>query len=136
MTAVLDSVYENTNKTVHFTKMACTGTEQTISQCSRSSYSLDEGRAAISSVEVAGVQCSSYNPSIVDACLPVSDTSSLAPQCNESHLRLAGGMSPNEGRLEFCYQRQWSPFCTLSHIEASVACKQLGYTQYTCENLQ
>ena len=133
---MLDSMYGKPNRTVHFTEMACTGTEQTISQCSRTSYSLDEGRAAISSVEVAGVQCPTYNPSTEHTCqLPVPNTSSLAPQCNESDLQLVGGLSPNEGRLEFCYQQQWSPFCILSHTEASVACKQLGYTQYTCENL-
>ena len=113
--------------------MACTGTEQTISQCSKSSYSLEDGRTAISSVEVAGVQCLNYEPSTIQPCLSVPDTKTLATQCNESDLRLVGGLAPSEGRLEFCYQQRWSPFCSLHHIEASVACKQLGYTQYTCE---
>ena len=133
MTAVLGSLYDKPNRTVHFTNMACIGTEQTISQCSKSSYSLEDGRAMISSIEVAGVQCLNYNPPTIQPCLSAPDTKSLAAQCNESDLRLVGGLSTSEGRLEFCYQQQWSPFCNLHHIEASVACKQLGYTQYTCE---
>ena len=133
---MLGSWYEKPNRTVHFKNMACIGTEQTISQCSKSSYSLEEGKASISSVQVASVQCLNYKPSTMQPCLSVPVTASLAPQCNENDLQLVGGMSPNEGRLEFCYQQQWSPFCSLRHTEASVACKQLGYTQYTCENLQ
>lgn len=133
MSAVLGSFYEKPNRTVHFTNVACSGSEQTISECSKSSYSLAAGKTAISSVEVAGVQCLNNQPSMAP-CLSAPNTESLAPQCNESDVRLVEGNSPHEGRLEFCYQQQWSPFCTLHHIEASVACKQLGYTQYTCEN--
>ena len=134
--AVLDSFYGKRNRTVHFASMNCLGTEQTISQCSRSSYSLEEGKAAINSVEVAGVQCQSHTPTnSIKTCASVNTTQSLAPQCSENNLRLVGGNLSTEGQLEFCYQQQWSPFCTLHHIEASVACKQLGYTQYTCENV-
>ena len=122
------------NRTVHFANTACLGIEETISQCSKSSYSLEAGKAAISSVEVAGVQCLNYEPSTLQPCLTFPAADHLAPQCNESDLRLVGGNSSNEGRLEFCYQQQWSPFCLLHHTEASVACKQLGFTQYTCEN--
>ena len=130
------SFYGKPNRTVHFSNMACSGSEQTISQCSKLSYSLEGGKAAMSTLEVAGVQCVKYIPPSIEPCLPVLVTDSLAPQCNESDLRLVSGNSPSEGRLEFCYQQQWSPFCTLHHIEASVACKQLGYTQYTCENVE
>ena len=42
-----------------------------------------------------------------------------------------GGQASNEGRLEYCYNGQWSPFCTLRSQEATVACRQLGYTHYT-----
>ena len=131
-----NSFYGKPKRTVHFSNVACSGSEQTISQCSKLSYSLVEGKAAISTVEVAGVLCLNDIPPASQPCLPVLTTENLAPQCNESDLRLVGGMSPNEGRLEFCYQQQWSPFCTLHHAEASVACKQLGYTQYTCENVR
>ena len=132
--AVLQSFYDKPNRTVHFTNVACLGNEQTISQCSKSTYSLQDGKPAKNSVEVAGVQCLDYVSPTTQPCLSAPDM--IAPQCNESDLQLIGGSSPNEGRLEFCYQQQWSPFCTLHHIEASVACKQLGYTQFTCENLK
>ena len=45
-------------------------------------------------------------------------------------LRLVGGQSSHEGVLEYCYNGKWSPFCYLDDEEASVACKQMGYSQY------
>ena len=133
---MVDSFYGKPNRTVHFKNVACLGKEQTISECSKFSYSIEGGKVAIGSVEVAGVQCLNYISPTSQPCLSAPDTKNISPRCNESDLRLSGGSSPNEGILEFCYQQQWSPFCNLHHIEASVACKQLGFTQYTCENVK
>ena len=45
-------------------------------------------------------------------------------------LRLVGGQNSHEGVLEYCYNGKWSPFCYLDDEEASVACKQMGYSKY------
>ena len=62
--------------------------------------------------------------------------SSLAHGCTPGAIRVQDGADSSEGRLEFCYHDEWSPFCVLDDEEAAVACKQLGYTTYNCEDLQ
>ncbi|XP_052084656.1 neurotrypsin-like [Mytilus californianus] len=57
-------------------------------------------------------------------------------RCYGSHqifkgdLRLVGGNSPREGRLEVYYNYQWGTVCSdhFDIVEARVACKQLGYS--------
>lgn len=65
-----------------------------------------------------------------------SSPSSLAHGCTPGAIRVQDGADSSEGRLEFCYHDEWSPFCVLDDEEAAVACKQLGYTTYNCEELQ
>ena len=45
-------------------------------------------------------------------------------------LRLAEGNIPNEGRVEICLNNHWGTVCDdlWGHIEATVVCRQLGYT--------
>ena len=52
-------------------------------------------------------------------------------------VRLVGGQSSNEGRLEYCYNGAWTQFCHASFQieEAVAACRQLGYTNPS-KNLQ
>lgn len=57
----------------------------------------------------------------------------LAHECTAGDIRLQQGADSSEGRLEFCFHDEWSPFCQLDDEEAAVACKQLGYTEYPCE---
>ena len=49
---------------------------------------------------------------------------------NNRGVRLVGGQSSNEGRLEYCYNGAWTQLCTSNfNIEEAVAaCRQLGYT--------
>ena len=48
-------------------------------------------------------------------------------QCTHGSIQLVG-QSSREGRLEYCYYGVWSPFCDLYYQTATVACKQLGFT--------
>ena len=44
-------------------------------------------------------------------------------------MRLVGGRSPNEGRVEICLNGQWGTVCDdyWSTLNGQVACRQLGY---------
>ena len=56
--------------------------------------------------------------------VPVSDSN-----CTNGSLRLVGGITENEGRVEICYNNQWGTVCdnSFSNIIAKVVCRQLGY---------
>ena len=49
--------------------------------------------------------------------------------CSHGQLRLVGGSSENEGRVEICYQNRWGTICDngWSSEDAKVVCRQLGF---------
>ncbi len=49
--------------------------------------------------------------------------------CNDGDVRLVGGPTPNEGRIEMCYDRVWGSLCQIRTFAevAAVVCRQLGY---------
>ena len=49
-------------------------------------------------------------------------------------VRLQGGDQAGSGRLEYCYNGYWSPFCNMDPKVAMVACRDLGFTSYSCKN--
>ena len=50
--------------------------------------------------------------------------------CLEWKSRLVNGSTPNEGRLEICYNNNWRTICESQWTDANaeVACRQLGYS--------
>jgi hypothetical protein len=66
----------------------------------------------------AGVRCSS---------LP-------AENCSDGSVRLVNGDVAREGRVEVCYGRRWGTVChnSWSGNDASVVCRQLGYSGQSC----
>ena len=49
--------------------------------------------------------------------------------CDEGDLRLAGGDSESEGRLDICYRQRWGTINGdgWSSSDTQVACRQLGF---------
>ena len=50
--------------------------------------------------------------------------------CENGDIRLIGGSSYLEGRVEVCFQERWGTVCDdeWGVVDANVACRQLGYS--------
>ena len=82
----------------------------------------------------AAVQCTGKEYS----CVPLQNNSILhfvatVQNCTDWDIRLVGGSSPSQGRVEVCYMKQWGTICGYSGrvpTLANVICRQLGYSYY------
>lgn len=50
--------------------------------------------------------------------------------CNDGDIRVIGGVTSLEGRVEICYSGVWGTVCDnhWSTADAAVACRQLGHS--------
>ena len=64
-----------------------------------------------------------------DCCI---DTD-LSCRCTDGDVRLDGGSTPYQGRVEICINNQWGTICDAAfgyywlNSEAAVVCRQLGF---------
>lgn len=102
--------------------------------CSKTILSLDSGRQALNTDNVAGVYCAHNEPTTepTPTATPTEKPTRIIPQCTPyGSIRLQGSQEEGTGRLEYCYNGYWAAFCKLDTTAASVACKQLGFSSYT-----
>ena len=57
--------------------------------------------------------------------------------CSDGDIRLEGGNSIYDGRIEVCQNQVWGGICDNSwnNIDANVACHQLGFSSYSKQEL-
>ena len=77
-------------------------------------------------IQTARVKCLpdpliSHTTCLDDTIIPTGNPTSVS-----GSVQLSNG---SEGRLDYCYHGHWSVFCQLTHREAIVACRQLGFTK-------
>lgn len=127
---VLGSYYGKPKLIVHFRDVTCLGDESSITQCTNIALSIDNGKLALASASVAGVDCIYDEPS---ECIRTPESfSNSGSECKPNRKsRLIGSQQHGTGQLEYCYNGYWSPLCKLDPVAASVVCKQLGYTNYS-----
>lgn len=60
------------------------------------------------------------------------DVGSIEGGCKDGDVRLRGGASPSQGRVEICINNRWGTVCFGKEVvwdsnDATVVCKQLGF---------
>ena len=127
------SAYNKSNLTIHLSNVYCTGSEENIAQCMYTFLSLEDGKALLDQVGVAGVSC--QQPNVCE--IPPTGGTNCSPgdvrltAQNNSTLQI--NSTTAQGNLEYCYKGLWSSMCSISESEATVACKQMGFTSYSCK---
>ena len=62
-----------------------------------------------------------------------SDAATQYSNCTDNAIRLVGGNSSNQGKLEVCVNSAWGSVCDSAGVftsdEAKVVCRQLGILQ-------
>ncbi|NWS13277.1 NETR protein, partial [Pachyramphus minor] len=95
-------------------EVQCSGNELSLDQCKKS----DWGQQNCDHIEDAGVSCDPFTV-LTFPSLPLA----------EGTVRLAGGHSPSEGRVEVYYNGDWGTVCDdgWTDLGAQVVCRQLGF---------
>ncbi|NWR31940.1 NETR protein, partial [Tachuris rubrigastra] len=108
-------------------EVQCSGNELSLDQCKKS----DWGQQNCDHIEDAGVSCDPFTGTDLQLCQSdvVGHTSILGAGSAEGTVRLAGGRSPSEGRVEVYYNGDWGTVCDdgWTDVGAQVVCRQLGF---------
>lgn len=109
---------------IHLDDVQCSGSETSLLQCPHSS--IDD----CSHYEDAGLRCLGENNVTIVFKMKSIIVYIFTESCSvEGAVRLVGGQSNNDGRVEYCSGGVWGSVCasTWDVIDATVVCRQLGY---------
>ncbi|XP_048727710.2 uncharacterized protein LOC125645867 [Ostrea edulis] len=114
--------YGQGSGTMHLDDVQCSGTETDITQCSHNPW----GSYNCGHQEDASVKC------VPDTTLSTTSTTVTTPTTmhpNDIAIRLVGGQSPYEGRVEVYHSGVWGTVCddAWDDNDAAVVCRSLGY---------
>ena len=119
--------------------VSCTGHEQFLATCSNNGVGITS--SSCNHYNDAGVQCPGkikmsrkwqHIGVAIMLCVAnhfTTDPVNATTPCTNGDIRLAGGLSSNQGRVEICYNNQWGTVCdnSFTNIDARVVCRQLGF---------
>ena len=102
----------------------CRGTESRLTSCTYDSHTLD-----CSHRDDAGVTCQSAGECTV-MIIMIKWIYDDFVECTHGEIRLVGGYSSREGRVEVCVSGRWGTVCDdfWSSSDARVVCRQLGFS--------
>ncbi len=118
---------------IHFNDLGCTGTEDSLFSCP----------SAINHncihAEDAAIRCQPRGKCIIHNAVYDSSRQLLTyccfcllGICDDGQIRLSGGSTELEGRVEICFNETWGTVCDVfwSSNDANVVCSELGFSRF------
>ena len=111
----------------YLTNIQCAGLEAQFSECSHNINTECNRVCADERVNTAAVQCQSGMHISSEFHLLFTLTFSVA-NCVNGEMRLVGGSTDREGRVEVCMDGRWGTVCNNNQEIAGAVCSQLGFS--------